>query len=99
LKPFWKTLTFWISALTWLALVGGHYALLESLTALPVRTPRLLVLVSSAISGLLFILHNLNGSVKPGQFGVPYDPSDNIVTKPVIITTKLPDTHHTTNKE
>ena len=152
MRPFWKTLTFWISASTWIALVGGHYAgltpppyglvlanavavvyavlrclqkrkvgvpwksifftselavaactvlvnLLESLTALPVMMPRLLVLVSSAISGLLIILHNLNGSVKPGQFGVPYDSSDNIVTKPVVVPTKLPDTHLTTNKE
>jgi hypothetical protein len=24
--PFWKTLTFWISACSWLAVLGGHYS-------------------------------------------------------------------------
>jgi hypothetical protein len=152
MKPFWKTLTFWISILTWLVLIGGHYAgltpppyglvlanvvavvyaglrclqkrkagiswksifftsefgitastvlvnLLESLTTLPVMTPKLLGVVSAAISVLLFILHNLNGSVKPGQFGIPYDPSDNVVTKPVVMPARLPDTNRTTNQE
>jgi hypothetical protein len=133
-KPFWKTLTFWISAITWLGLVGGHYAgltpppyglvcanvvavlyavlrclqkrklgiawksifftsefsvttctvlvnLLESLTELPVVSPRVLVIISTAISGLLWVLHNLNGSTKPSQFGVPYVPSADVITK------------------
>jgi hypothetical protein len=137
MKPFWKTLTFWISAVAWLAFVGGHYAgltpppyglvfanavavlyaalrclqkrkqgiswksifatsefvgtactvlvnLLESLTKLPVMSPKILGILSAAISGLLWILHTLNGSVKPSQFGVPYEASIEAVTKPII---------------
>lgn len=149
MKPFWKTLTFWISAIAWLALMGGHYAgmtpppyglvlangvavlyavlrclqkrkigitwksifltsefagttctvlvnLFESLMKLPVLSPKLLGALSAAISGLLWILHILNGAVKPGQFGIPWQPaSETVVTKPL----HLPDTNRTTTKE
>jgi hypothetical protein len=151
MKPFWKTLTFWISASTWLVLVGGHYAgitpppyglvlanvvaviyatlrclqkrntgipwksifltsefsgtactvlvnLLESLMKLPVMSSRALAIISGIISGLLWILHSINGSVKPGQFGIPFEPaSDHITTKPFKIrgAQGSKTTHHT----
>jgi hypothetical protein len=152
MKPFWKTLTFWISAVTWLGLVGGHYAgltpppwglvmanivamiyatlrclqkrnsglpwksifltsefavtvctvlvnFLESLTQLPVMSSRALAVISAAISGLVWLLHTLNGTTKPGQFGVPFVPAAQVITKSEKISEKLPDTHLNTTKE